>query len=93
MDTWPVVALMILVGFVMVGVLVALVVYRRRRGAENVEVDYRAFFVLGLCLLPMGALFSFLINPGFIGIMGLGAFYVVFGLTNRDKWKSRRPSE
>jgi hypothetical protein len=88
MDTWPVVALMILVGFVLVGVLVALVVYRKRRSEEEVEVDYRAFFVLGLCLLPMGALFSFLLNPGLLGIMGLGAFYIFLGLSNRDKWKS-----
>ena len=88
MDTWPVVALMILVGFVLVGVLATLIVYRRRRGRDEAEVDYRAFFVLGLCMLPMGILFSFLINPGFLGIMGLGAFYIVLGLSKRDKWRS-----
>ena len=82
------VALMILVGFVLVGVLATLIVYRRSRGKDEAEVDYRAFFVLGLCLLPMGMLFSFLINPGFLGIMGLGAFYIALGLSNRDKWKS-----
>ncbi|HIH00568.1 TPA: hypothetical protein HA259_00545, partial [Thermoplasmata archaeon] len=77
METWPVVALMILVGFVLVGVLVALVVYRKRRGEEEVEVDYRAFFVMGICLLAMGILFSLLFNPGLLGIVGLGAFYIV----------------
>lgn len=92
MDTWPVIILMLLLGFVLVGVLVTIVVIRRRRGGEEPEVNYAAFFVMGLSFLPMGALFSFFINPGFIGIMGLGAFYIVFGLLNKDKWKSSSTS-
>ena len=88
MDTWPIVALMIIVGIVFVGVLVALVVYRKRHGIGEVDVNYRPLFVLGICLLFMGALLSFLINPGMIGIMALGAFYIVLSLSNRDKWKS-----
>ena len=89
MDTWPLVVLMLLVGFVLVGVLVTIVVIRRRRGREEAEVNYLAFFVMGLSLLPMGVVLSFVINPGFLGFIGLGAFYIVFGLSNKDKWKSR----
>ncbi len=88
MDTWPLVMLMLLVGFVLVGILVTIVVIRRRRGGEEVEVNYLAFFVIGLSLLPVGVMFMFFFNPGFIGIMGLGGFYIVLGLLNKDKWKS-----
>jgi hypothetical protein len=87
MDSWPLVAPMLLVGVVLVGVLVTIVVIRRKRGGEEAEVNYLAFFVMGLSLLPMGALLSFFINPGFLGFIGLGAFYVVYGLSKKDKWK------
>ena len=88
MSAWPLVALMLLVGFVLVGVLVTSVVIRRRRRGEEAEVNYLAFFVMGLSFLPMGAVLSFVINPGFLGFIGLGAFYVYLGLLNRDKWTS-----
>ena len=88
MNAWPLVALMLLVGFVLVGVLVTSVVIRRRRRGEEAEVNYLAFFVMGLSFLPMGVVLSFVINPGFLGFIGLGAFYVYLGLLNRDKWKS-----
>lgn len=87
MDTWPLVAPMLIVGFVLVGVLVTIVVIRRRRRVEEVEVNYLAFFVMGLSFLPMGALLSFFINPGFLGFIGLGAFYIFLGVSNRDRWK------
>lgn len=88
MDTWPLVAPLLLVGVVLVGVLVTIVVIRRRRRGEEVEVNYLAFFVMGFSFLPMGAVLSFVINPGFLGFIGLGAFYIYLGLLNKDKWKS-----
>jgi len=80
---------MLVAGFVVLALLVTILVYRRKRGQDTAEVDYRAFFVLGICLLPTGLVLSALLNVGMIGVAGLGAFYVVFGLQNRDKWKGR----
>ena len=71
----------------MVGLLTALAVYKKRRKTEEVKPDYRAFFVLGISLLPMGAVLTVAISPGFIGIAGLGAAYLAIGLANRSKWK------
>jgi hypothetical protein len=86
MDEWPLVAVMLLIGFVLTGLLVALVVYRKKKGRADSAVDYRSLLALGLCLLPMGLVLSFVVSPGFIGIGGLGAVYVFLGLRNRDRW-------
>jgi len=31
-----------------------------------------------------------IINPGFIGFMGLGIIYMIIGLSHRDKWKTNK---
>jgi len=43
---------------------------------------------MGISFLPIGIVLSFIVgNPGFIGFTGLGAFYIVYGLANKNKWK------
>jgi len=52
------------------------------------EVDYRAFFIMGISFLLLGIVLTFVIgNPGFIGFMVLGIAYIAIGLANKDKWK------
>ena len=54
---------------------------------ENSEIDYRTFFILGICFFPLGIIAIVTKNPGFIGISGLVLTYIIIGLANRNKWK------
>lgn len=67
------------------GILVAVIALKRKKEGKYPEPDYRAFFIFGICLLPMGIVFITTVNHGFIGFTGLGAIYMIIGLAHRDK--------
>ena len=73
-----------------VGVLVAVVVWKRRQDEMPREVNYQAFFLMGLVFVSVGVVFMTTMNPGFIGIMGLGIVYMILGVANRDKWPATK---
>ena len=87
MDYW--ILLTILLGAIaaIVGVFVLFVMQKKKKEGTYKEPDYRAFFVMGICFLPMGIIFTTAINIGFMGITVLGLIYMAIGLVNRDKWK------
>ena len=73
---------------VLFGTLIVLIRKKRNDFEKDEEMDYRAFFILGICFLPIGFIFSITIeNPGFFGISALGLIYISIALANRDKWK------
>lgn len=75
-------------GFSVLGLVFGVLAWKNRKSGDQVEINYRAFFVLGITFLPTGVtLFSSTRNPGFLGMSGLGAAYLAIGLANRDKWK------
>jgi hypothetical protein len=83
---------MIMIGILLITIFVLIVtVFRVKKNSKNEqtkEVDYRAFFIMGLSFLPLGIVLTFVVgNPGFIGFMGLGIAYIAIGLANKDKWK------
>ena len=80
--------IVILLIFIFVLILTAIWIKKKSKVEQFKEVDYRAFFIMGLSFLPLGIVLTFVVgNPGFIGFIGLGVFYMVFGLANKDKWK------
>jgi hypothetical protein len=71
-------------------ILIVTVLWMKKKGNEGKrkEIDYRAFFIMGISFLPLGIVLTFVVgNPGFIGFMGLGIAYIAIGLANKDKWK------
>nr|MCK4929677.1 hypothetical protein [Nanoarchaeota archaeon] len=83
------VAFAIAVLLIIVGVLIAILVSKRKMKGEPVETNYYAFFVIGISFLPLGIVFSIIISPGFMGITGLGVVYMIIGLANKDKGKHK----
>jgi ABC-type spermidine/putrescine transport system permease subunit II len=87
--------ILIVVGIV-VGILVAFVAWRRRKEGRLAEPDYRAFFVMGIVLVPVGTVFMFILLlsdiPFVVGmpLVAMGLVYLTIGLANRDKWKTSR---
>lgn len=53
--------------------------------------DYRAFFVLGICLMGLGVSLVSILGSTFIVFLGAGVVFMAIGLTNRGKWtKSKK---
>lgn len=79
---------MIVLGVSVLVILLGAVVWKIRKGNSPGEVNYKAFFILGIVFLPVGVTLSISTkNPGLLGISGLGVAYLAIGLANRDKWK------
>ena len=80
----------ILVG---VGILLALVVWKKGKEGRVEEPNYRAFFVMGITWLPTGIVLMtifFLADLPFVAgmpLFAMGLIYLIVGLANRDKWE------
>ncbi|UCG35976.1 MAG: hypothetical protein JSV64_04915 [Candidatus Bathyarchaeota archaeon] len=81
---------------VALGILLALVLWRKRKAGIAKEANYRALFVMGLVFFPVGLVWmiiSFLIDtslfPTGLPLFSLGLIYLSIGLANRDKWKKK----
>ena len=79
---------LIAAGLVMVGVLVVFALKNSKKVTNPIEVNYRAFFILGVFFIPVGSMGVILFNVGFVGVLALGVVYLVLGLANRDKWRN-----
>jgi hypothetical protein len=80
-----------LLGVILFGVLIGAIILRNgvlyKRSNSKGDVDYRAFFVIGVTYLGAGVALSIsLHNLGFYGIVGIGLLFISIGLQNQDKW-------
>ncbi|MCG7854265.1 MAG: hypothetical protein MIO88_00270 [Methanoregulaceae archaeon] len=83
------VVLIILSALILFGILAVIMLWKKRQEGKTVVIDYYAFFVMGISFLPLGIILMVLINPGFIGLAGLGFIYIMIGLSHRDKWRRK----
>lgn len=52
------------------------------------EIDYRAFFAIGVVFMGAGVTFLVSVNKGVgAGLIGIGALYMIISVKNKDKWK------
>lgn len=83
-----VVVVLVVLGVLALAHLVGVFVWKKRKGGNEGEVDYKSFFIIGVVFLSAGVTLSISTkNPGLFGLSGLGAAYLAIGLTNREKWK------
>jgi flagellar basal body-associated protein FliL len=88
MGIWILISIFLFIIAVIIGIIVFFTFRINQKEGVKREVDYRAFFIIGISFLPLGIVLTFVVgNPGFIGFMGLGIAYIAIGLTNKDKWK------
>jgi hypothetical protein len=72
---------------VLLGIILIFILRKKKKESKFEEPDYRMFFIMGICFLPMGIVFMITIGPVFISFFGIGLCYMVIGLANKDKWK------
>ena len=95
MDIMPTILILmitIMMIIILVGLILVLIIWKRKKEGTLKEPNYRAFYITGLIMLPIGAIFMItylLLDILFITAMPfltLGVVYLVIGLQNRDKW-------
>jgi uncharacterized membrane protein len=80
---------LVLLGLALVATVVLVFVkWNKRKTGEVKEINYQAFFSVGVVFLGAGIAMS-VANPGLFGIAALGIVYMIIGLANRDKWKKK----
>jgi membrane protein CcdC involved in cytochrome C biogenesis len=91
MNGIPWILVAILVAIVLLGVVMVVVLRKRR---QPTRLDYRNYFVMGVIWLATGVVLSLL--PWFLHgevslwfglfFLVMGLAYTIFGLVNREKW-------
>jgi len=90
MSEWIPIIAIIIAALVVIGVILTLVVFKRKKEGKMGELNYRVFFNIGMVWIPVGIVFMIAINPAIgIAFMALGITYFAIGLANSDKWKKR----
>ena len=84
------ISLVLVVILVIIGLILTLVVYKRKKEGLTKDPNYQVFFILGICLFPVGLVFLIIGNIAFIGLVGMGLIYLIIGLANRDKWEKKK---
>lgn len=76
-----------------VGIIMALMVWKKKREGRSEEADYRAFFVVGIVVISASIVLmfvSFILQILFLivtPILALGLIYLIIGLVIRNRWK------
>jgi len=67
--------------------IVTVLLWKKKKEEKPAEIDYRVFFIMGICWFPLGIVFMASRFPTGYVFFILGFAYLVIGLANRDKWK------
>jgi len=87
MSEWILIFVLIPAALVVIGLLLTIVVYKKKKEGKLGEPNYQVFFNVGMIWIPVGVVFMITINNVMgIAFMALGASYMAIGLANRDKW-------
>jgi len=88
MNEWILISALIVATLVIIGLILTLVVFKKKKEGKMGEPNYQVFFILGIAWIPIGIVFMVTINRVIgIAFMGMGVTYMAIGLANRDKWE------
>lgn len=96
MNGFPWIIIGIAIGLILVGILVVVTLKRKREGKSK-EIDYRAFFILGISFLALGIIYEIVLFASDkkvflalgIAFIGVGISYIAIGLGSKDKWQNK----
>jgi len=87
MSEWIMISALIIAVLVVVGLILAFILYNKKKGGKTREINYKVFFIIGLVLIPIGSVYMIAVNLVIgIAFMGMGGSYIAIGLANKDKW-------
>ena len=92
----PIIIIMLAIGvLVLAGLIIAAVAWKKRRGLNAEKTDYRAFFIMGVVMVPLGIIgivVTFATDIPFVvalPLLTIGLVYMALGLGNRATWGQR----
>lgn len=90
MSEWILISALIVAALVVIGLILTLVVFKKKKEGKMGEPNYKVFFIIGIAWIPIGSVFMITINIVMgVAFMGLGVSYIAIGLANRDKWEKK----
>jgi hypothetical protein len=90
MTVWILIGIAVIALLIVLGIMITVVVYKKKKEGMLGEPNYRSFCSTGIVVLAIGIVFMVTIHPGFIAFIGMGVAYLVIGLAHRDKWEQKR---
>jgi hypothetical protein len=81
-----IIALLLLGLTLLITLILVFVKLKNKPSGEPKEINYQAFFGMGISFIGLGIVLTVVVSPGFTGITALGVIYMLIGLKNRDKW-------
>jgi tellurite resistance protein TehA-like permease len=88
LSEWITISALIIAALVVIGLILALLVYKKKKEGKLGEPNYQVFFIIGIAWIPIGIVFMITVNSVIgIAFMGMGISYIAIGLANKDKWK------
>ena len=88
MNEWILIIIFTFAILIAIGIILTLIFLKKKEnGTINREIDYKAFYLIGMIWIPVGFVFLITINITIgIAFFGMGIAYIAIGLYNRDKW-------
>ena len=74
------ITLMIVIGILLFIGLVIVIIEKIIKKKENRKPNYKAFFIIGICWLPLG------ISTGNYAFSVIGLVFMILGITHRKSW-------
>jgi hypothetical protein len=90
MEEWILISLVLVGLIVIIGLIVSLVVLKKKKEDKMGEPNYQAFFIMGISFLALGIILTYTVNPGFLGFIAIGIIYIAICLANKDKWINKK---
>ena len=91
LSEWILISALIVAALVVIGLILTLVVFKKKKEGKMGEPNYQVFFIIGIAWIPIGVFFMITINIVMgIAFMSLGVAYLTIGLANRDKWEKKK---
>jgi uncharacterized membrane protein len=91
MSEWILISALIVAALIVIGLILTLVVIKKKKEGKMGEPNYQVFFIIGMSWIPIGSVFIITINLVMgIAFIGLGIAYMAIGLANRDKWENKK---
>jgi uncharacterized membrane protein HdeD (DUF308 family) len=93
MNQWQMISTVIAGILILIGIVLVVLIWKKKKEGVFEEPNYHAFFILGVIFLPVGIAFlivyatlglSYVISLPFIA---MGIIYMLIGISKRDTWK------